>query len=109
MEHLILRKVDLIDAVSRVTELSLKGSAVIVELVLGNIAKSLKSGERVEIRGFGSFSVRQRRGRIGRNPKTGAQVVVPPKKIVSFKASQELRDRVDHKKAGLSTGGIRHP
>jgi hypothetical protein len=52
-------------------------------------------GEKIEIRGFGSFRTRQRRGRVGRNPKTGAKVEVPPKKIPFFKPSKELKDFVN--------------
>jgi integration host factor subunit beta len=55
----------------------------------------LRSGDKVEIRGFGSFHTRQRRGRIGRNPKTGARVEVPPKRIPFFKSSKQLCELVD--------------
>ena len=55
----------------------------------------LQSGDKVEIRGFGSFHTRQRRGRIGRNPRTGARIEVPPKRIPFFKLSKELRKLVD--------------
>jgi len=56
----------------------------------------LQKGDKIEIRGFGSFRTRQRRGRIGRNPKTGAKVDVPPKKIPFFKPSKELKDFVNN-------------
>ena len=56
---------------------------------------ALQGGDRIEIRGFGSFRTRQRRGRTGRNPKTGAKVEVPPKRIPFFKPSKELKDHVN--------------
>ena len=64
-------------------------------LGFGSIVRTLRSGEKVEIRGFGSFHTRQRRGRIGRNPKTGARVEVPPKRIPFFKPSKELRELLE--------------
>jgi len=60
-----------------------------------SIVRALRSGDKVEIRRFGSFRIRQRRGRIGRNPKIGTRVEVPPKKIPFFKPSKELRELVD--------------
>jgi len=59
------------------------------------MVRAVGRGEKVEIRGFGSFHVRQRRGRIGRNPKTGARVEVPPKKIFYFRPSKELRELIE--------------
>ena len=56
---------------------------------------ALQSGDRIEIRGFGSFRARQRRGRTGRNPKTGDKVEVPPKRVPFFKPSKELKDYVN--------------
>ena len=76
-----LTKADLIEEVLRVTELPRKESETIVETIFESIILALQSGDKIEIRGFGSFRTRQRRGRVGRNPKTGAKVEVPPKKI----------------------------
>mgnify|MGYP003522785731 CR=1 FL=1 len=59
------------------------------------ILEAIASGQRVEIRGFGSFSVTERPSRIGRNPKTGEQVIVPEKKASHFKAGKDMRERVD--------------
>lgn len=90
-----MTKADLIDDISRAVEMSRKDSEVIVETVFESIVKSLRSGDKIEIRGFGSFRTRQRKPRIGRNPKTGARVDVPAKKIPYFKPSKELKDLVN--------------
>jgi integration host factor subunit beta len=90
----VLTKTDLIEEVARVTELLQKEAAVIVECILDSMVKAIERGDKIEIRGFGTFRTRQRQGRIGRNPKTGARVEVPAKRIPFFKPSQELRDAV---------------
>ena len=90
-----MTKAELIDDVSRVAELSRKDSETIVETIFESIVKSLRGGDKIEIRGFGSFRTRQRNPRIGRNPKTGARVEVPAKKIPYFKPSKELKDLVN--------------
>jgi integration host factor subunit beta len=66
-----------------------------VETIFESIIGALQGGDRIEIRGFGSFRIHQRRGRTGRNPKTGAKVEVPPKRIPVFKLSKELKDHVN--------------
>ena len=86
-----MTKADLIEEVSRVVELTRKESEVIVETIFDSVVDSLKGGDKVEIRGFGSFRTRERKGRIGRNPKSGERVIVPPKTIPFFKPSKELR------------------
>src|SRR5512143_1695191 len=91
-----MTKAELIDDVSRVAELSRKDSETIVETIFESIVKSLRTGDKIEIRGFGSFRTRQRNPRIGRNPKTGARVEVPAKKIPYFKPSKELKDVVNN-------------
>ncbi len=68
---------------------------MIVETIFDSVVGSLRSGDKVEIRGFGSFRTRERKGRIGRNPKSGDKVEVPPKTIPFFKPSKELRDVVN--------------
>jgi integration host factor subunit beta len=90
-----LTKADLIAEVERITELKRSESETIVETIFESIIEALQKGDKIEIRGFGSFRTRQRRGRIGRNPKTGAKVEVPPKKIPFFKPSKELKDFVN--------------
>jgi integration host factor subunit beta len=91
-----MTKADLIEEVSRVVEMTRKESEVIVEAIFDSIVKSLRIGDKIEIRGFGSFRTRQRQPRIGRNPKTGARVEVPAKKIPYFKPSKELKDVVNN-------------
>ena len=76
-------------------EISRKEAAVIVERILDSMVHALDRGDKVEIRGFGSFRTRQRRARIGRNPKTGARVEVPAKRIAFFKPGKELRELVE--------------
>src|ERR1039458_6525274 len=103
-----MTKADLIEEVSRVVEMTRKESEVIVEAIFDSIVRSLRTGDKIEIRGFGSFRTRQRQTRIGppanarprqprigRNPKTGARVEVPAKKIPYFKPSKELKDVVN--------------
>jgi len=90
-----LTKADLIEEVLRVTDLPRKESETVVETVFESIIQALQGGDKIEIRGFGSFRTRSRRGRVGRNPKTGAKVEVPPKKIPFFKPSKELKDFVN--------------
>jgi len=90
-----MTKAELIEEVSRVVEMSRKDSEVIVETIFGSVVRALHTGEKVEIRGFGSFRTRQRQPRIGRNPKTGARVDVPAKRIPFFKPSKELKDLVN--------------
>jgi integration host factor subunit beta len=90
-----MTKADLIEEVSRAVEMSRKDSEVIVETVFDSIVKTLRSGDKIEIRGFGSFRTRERKSRVGRNPKTGARVEVPAKKIPFFKPSKELKDVVN--------------
>jgi integration host factor subunit beta len=91
-----LTKADLIEEVLNITELPRKESETIVETIFDSIISALQKGEKIEIRGFGSFRTRERRGRIGRNPKTGEKVEVPAKKIPFFKPSKELKDFVNN-------------
>ncbi len=90
-----MTKADLIEEVSRLAELTRKDSEIIVETIFDSIVKSLRTGDKIEIRGFGSFRTRQRKPRVGRNPKTGDRVDVPAKKIPFFKPSKELKDVVN--------------
>ena len=90
-----MTKADLIENVARAAQMSRKDSEIIVETILESVVKSLRAGDKVEIRGFGSFRTRQRRPRIGRNPKTGTRVEVPAKTIPYFKPSKDLKDLVN--------------
>ncbi len=90
-----MTKADLIEEVAKSAELNRKDSELIVETVFEGIIQSLQKGDKIEIRGFGSFRTRQRRPRVGRNPKTGARVEVAAKTIPYFKPSRELKDLVN--------------
>jgi len=90
-----MTKADLIEEVSRVVEMTRKDSEVIVEAIFDSIVRSLRAGDKIEIRGYGSFRTRQRQPRVGRNPKTGTRVEVPSKRIPYFKPSKELKDLVN--------------
>src|SRR5579859_2119446 len=90
-----MTKADLIEEVSKMVELTRKDSEVVVDTIFDSIVHSLRSGDKIEIRGFGSFRTRQRKPRVGRNPKTGDRVDVPAKKIPFFKPSKELKDLVN--------------
>jgi integration host factor subunit beta len=90
-----MTKAELIEEVSKVVEMTRKDSETIVETIFDSIVNSLHKGEKIEIRGFGSFRTRQRQPRVGRNPKTGSRVEVPSKRIPFFKPSKELRDLVN--------------
>ena len=102
-----MTKADLIEEVARVVEVTRKDAEVIVEGIFSSIVKSLRNGDKIEIRGFGSFRTRQRQGRTGRNPQSGEQVQVPPKTIPFFKPGKELRDAVNERAAQSATPVIR--
>ena len=76
---------------------------VIVEAIFDSVVKALRGGDKIEIRGFGSFRTRQRQPRVGRNPKTGARVDVPAKRIPYFKPSKELKDLVNGEAGSTGT------
>lgn len=90
-----MTKTELIEEVSHAVEMTRRDSEVIVEAILASVVRALRDGDRIEIRGFGSFRTRQRQPRVGRNPKTGARVEVPAKRVPSFKPSRELKDLVN--------------
>jgi integration host factor subunit beta len=94
-----MRKVDLIEAVARATELTRKDSEVIVEEIFENTIQAVNRGEKIELRGFGSFRVRQREARHGRNPKTGAPVDIQAKRVVYFKPGKELNELISERSA----------
>lgn len=85
---------DIIEAASRETGLARTDTEKLVNEVLAEIVRALAVGESVKIMNFGSFYVRHKPGRIGRNPKTGEEIPIPPRRIISFKASKGLKVRV---------------
>ena len=89
-----LTRMDLSEAVFREVGLSRNESAMLVESVLTHIGDALVAGEQVKISGFGTFSVREKGERIGRNPKTGEEVPINPRRVLTFRPSHLMKDRV---------------
>jgi integration host factor subunit beta len=90
-----MNKSQLIETLSRTENLPLKKAEEVVNTVFGDMERALIEGERVEIRGLGSFKVKQYDGYKGRNPKSGEIIEVSPKKLPFFKVGKELKERVD--------------
>ena len=90
-----LTRTELIKEVAQTLEIPLVESDTIVEAIFAALVRAIQAGDRIEIRGFGSFDTRQRKARIGRNPKTGASVSVQPKRVPFFKASKDLKELVN--------------
>ena len=88
-------RADLSEAVYQKVGLSRTESAALVELVLSHICESLSSGETVKLSSFGSFVVREKGQRIGRNPKTGVEVPIEPRRVMVFKPSNVLKARIN--------------
>ncbi len=92
-----MTKAELVEKVTQLGDLTRRDGEIIVDVLFDSVIGALKSGDKIEIRGFGSFRTRQRNPRIGRNPKTGAKVEVPAKKVPYFKPAKELRDLINPK------------
>jgi integration host factor subunit alpha len=95
MSETTVTRADLAEAVYQEVGLSRNDSATLVETVLGEIVGALTRGETVKISSFGSFSVRQKGRRIGRNPKTGDEVPILPRKVLVFRASHVLKNKIN--------------
>lgn len=91
----MVTKTDLIDKVAAETGLTKKDSAKAVDAVFNSIAEALKDGDKVQIIGFGTFEVRERAARMGRNPQTGAELEIPARKVPAFKPGKGLKDMVE--------------
>jgi integration host factor subunit beta len=96
----VMTKAELVDEVARVVQLTKKQAETIVNIVFDSIVDSLRAGQKIELRGFGSFRLRSRKSRTGRNPKTGEKVEVPSKKIPYFKPGKELKELINKALAG---------
>ena len=94
MSDKTLTRMDLADAVHEEVGLSRNDSAVLVESVLRHVSDALVRGETVKISSFGTFSVRDKAARVGRNPKTGEEVPIHPRRVLSFRSSHLMRERV---------------
>ncbi len=90
-----MTKADLLEELAKVSNLTQKESETIVNTIFDTVTEALAKGDKVELRGFGSFRIRQRRARRGRNPKTGTSLNVPPKRVPFFKVGKELRQLVN--------------
>ena len=91
----VMTKAELVDEVARVVQLTKKQAETIVNIVFDSLVDSLRAGQKIELRGFGSFRLRSRKSRTGRNPKTGEKVEVPSKKIPYFKPGKELKELIN--------------
>ncbi len=104
-----MTKSELIERIAqKQTQLAYRDVELAVKTVLEHMAERLANGDRIEIRGFGSFSLHYRPGRVGRNPKTGAPVSLPAKYVPHFKPGKELRERVDEAYAQERATGSRN-
>jgi len=89
-----LTRADLAESLHREVGLSRADSAKIVEQILTDMCEALSRGENVKISGFGTFVLRDKGERVGRNPKTGVEVPIAPRRVLTFRASQLMRDRI---------------
>lgn len=90
-----ITRADLTDAVYRSLGISRNESAAFVERILDEVATTLENGETVKISSFGTFSVRDKKLRMGRNPKTGEEVPIAPRRVITFRASHVLKDEIN--------------
>ena len=91
---IIMTKAEIVEMVHCSSNLSKSDAGELTELVFETIKKSLERGEEVKLPGFGNFSVREKKVRVGRNPKTGEEMMISERKVLTFKPSQKLRARV---------------
>jgi integration host factor subunit alpha len=89
-----LTRADLAEAINRKVGLSRAESLVMVEGILRHMCESLSHGQNVKVSGFGTFLLRDKAERVGRNPKTGVEVPITPRRVLTFRASQMLKDRI---------------
>ncbi len=94
MAQRTITRADLAEAVYEEVGLSRNETATLVEQVIDTVVDALVAGDSVKISSFASFNVRQKTQRVGRNPKTGEEVPIAPRKVIGFKASQEMKDKV---------------
>jgi integration host factor subunit beta len=90
-----MTKADLVEKVAKEAEMTKKDAEQLVEIVFDSIIGALKTGDKIELRGFGSFRTRKRNARKGRNPKTGAAVSIPAKRVAYFKPGKELKEVIN--------------
>ena len=100
-----MTKAELVEDVARAAELTKKDAERLVEIVFESIIDTLNHGEKIELRGFGSFRVRERGARRGRNPKTGDPVDIPAKRVPYFKPGKELKELINEEQAAGTAPG----
>jgi integration host factor subunit beta len=91
-----MTKADLVEKVAAEADMTKKDAEQLVEIIFESIVSTLNKGEKIELRGFGSFRVRQRNARKGRNPKTGASVNIPAKRVAYFKPGKDLKEVINN-------------
>ncbi len=91
-----MTKADLVEIVAKEAEMTKKDVEQLVEIIFESIVSSLNKGEKIELRGFGSFRVRERNARKGRNPKTGEPVDIPAKRVAYFKPGKDLKEIINN-------------
>jgi integration host factor subunit alpha len=101
-----LTRADLSEAVYAAVGLSRQESALLVDVVLEEIMQALVAGEQVKLSSFGTFSVRHKRQRVGRNPKTGQEVPITPRRVLVFRASQSMKDDLIRKLGNTPPAGV---
>ena|SRR5258708_39230134 len=94
-----MTKADLVERVAREADMTKKDAEQLVEIIFDSITETLNKGEKIELRGFGSFRVRERNSRKGRNPKTGDSVSIPAKRVAYFKPGKELKELINQSEA----------
>lgn len=90
-----MTKADLVEQVAKEADMTKKDAEQLVEIIFDSITSALNKGDKIELRGFGSFRVRQREARKGRNPKTGTAVNIPAKRVAYFKPGKELKEVIN--------------
>ncbi|MBX9729504.1 MAG: integration host factor subunit alpha [Sphingopyxis sp.] len=93
MPNATLTRAELAESITRAVGLSRADSLRMVESILDEMTGALEQGEQVKLTGFGTFTLRDKRQRIGRNPKTGVEVPITPRRVLGFRASQSVRER----------------
>jgi len=98
-----MTKADLVEKVANEADMTKKDAEQLVEIIFDSITETLNRGEKIELRGFGSFRVRERNSRKGRNPKTGSSVDIPAKRVAYFEPGKELKELINQADNGASS------
>lgn len=108
--NITMTRSDLVEELAaRFSQLTHKDAEFAVKTILDAMGDALERGHRIEIRGFGSFSINRRPPRIGRNPRSGASVAIPEKRVPHFKPGKALREDVDQRTAQLEANSVKSP